>query len=44
MFQLVKIKFHILKLIVVKMFSWTIYVAMNNQCLVTNYLLDNLFK
>jgi hypothetical protein len=44
MFQLVKIKFHILKSMVVEMISWTIYFSMNNQFLVTNYLLDNVFK
>ncbi len=40
MFEYVKIKSHILKLIKIKMISWTIYMIMDYQFLVTN----NLFK
>jgi hypothetical protein len=28
----------------VEMISWTIYMILDYQCLVINYLLDNLFK
>jgi len=44
MFEYVKIKSHILKLIKIKMISWTIYMIMDYQFLVTNHFLNNLFK
>jgi len=44
MFEYVKIKSHILKLIKIKMISWTIYMIMDYEFLVTNHFLNNLFK
>jgi hypothetical protein len=39
-----KIKSHILELIEVKIISWTIYMVIDYQCLITNYILNDLFK
>jgi len=39
-----KIKSHILELMEVKIISWTIYMVMDYQCLITNYIFNNLFK
>ncbi len=44
MYEYVKIKSHILKLIKIKMISWTIYMIMDYEFLVTNHFLNNLFK
>jgi hypothetical protein len=37
-----KIKSHILEAMEVEMISWTIYMIMYYQCLVTNYLLNKI--
>jgi hypothetical protein len=41
MFEYVKIKSHILKLIKMKMISWTIYMIMDYHFLVTHHFLNN---
>ncbi len=44
MFQWMKIKSHILELMEVKIISWKIYMVINYQRLITNYIFNNLFK